>query len=74
MPNCDIVKVKNTPTANSGMSRSVMPPNPCGDGKKDNADREDQAASDYRKGARQKVVLGNQAAHPRKIDKARIGR
>ena len=37
------------------------------------ADREHEPAPDDGKRPRQEIVLGNQAAHPRKIDEARIG-
>ena len=79
MPACESVNARNAPTANSGISRSVMPPKTISrnaDSAVSDVDalRVHEPAAARREGARQEAVLGDQAAEPREIGEAGVGR
>ena len=72
MPACDSVNDRNTPTAYSGISALVMPPNAmiehAGRGREhDHTVREHEAVATVRELARQVAVVGDDRRQPREV-------
>ena len=79
MPACERVNARKAPTANSGISRSVMPPKMIEQerrqaGQDVDPERVHEPASAGREDPRQKAVLGDETAEPRKVGEAGVGR